>query len=168
MYLHHILLQRRGGWQGVASLRGQRAPGPSGSSRLLAWCWRNLCARIGTKSLFSLPSLAALLRAFLVPFTLHPQVAAKKKIQPGSVLALPVELLGAFSRFVRSASLPSQTGAPRAGRLFPAVTNSPVCRAPMGLACLMFVRMPTPHHGTDLHKQTSKPTDYSRSGCSAI
>lgn len=30
------VLQRRGGWQGGASLKGQRAPGPSGSFRFLA------------------------------------------------------------------------------------------------------------------------------------
>ena len=51
------------------------------------------------KSLFSLPSLAALLQAFFVPFTLHPQVAAKKKVQPGLVLATPVVFTWGFFPF---------------------------------------------------------------------
>ena len=46
--------------------------------------------------------------------------------------------LGLFPVLSGQLPLPSQTGAPRAGRLFPSVTNSPGCRAPMGLACSIF------------------------------
>ena len=108
--------------------------------------WQSLLLR-RAKNLLSLPSLAAQLRAFLVPFTLHPQVVAKKKAQPGMVLASPVGLLGASFRFVRYAVAPLTNRRPKMGRLFPSVTNSPGCRAPMGLACSTFVsadKMPEP------------------------
>ena len=60
--------------------------------------WQSLLLK-RTKNLLSLPSLAAQLRAFLVPFTLHPQVAAKKKAQPGMVLASPVGFTWGFFPF---------------------------------------------------------------------
>ena len=92
------------------------------------------------KSLFSLPSLAALLQAFFVPFTLHPQVAAKKKAQPGLVLASPVGLLGASFRFVSSCCLQQLTNRSGQGRGDCSFqSQTPLAAAPYRLACSTFV-----------------------------
>ena len=93
---------------------------PSGANALQARreasdFWQSLLLK-RAKNLLSLPSLAAQLRAFLVPFTLHPQVVAKKKAQPGMVLASPVGFTWGFFPFCQVR-----------------------CRAPMGLACSTFV-----------------------------
>ena len=60
--------------------------------------WEPLCRKGGQKY-FGLPSLAAQLRACVYPFTLHPQVAAKKKCTSGSVLASPVVFTWGFFPF---------------------------------------------------------------------
>ena len=60
--------------------------------------WQSLLLR-RAKSLLSLPPLAAQLRACVYPFTLHPQVAAKKKCTSGSVLASPVVFTWGFFPF---------------------------------------------------------------------
>ena len=97
--------------------------------------WEHLC-RNGAKSIFGLPSLAAQLRTCVYPFTLHPQVAAKKKCTSGSVLASPVGLLGAFPRFVRSAAASLTNRRPKSGEIVPFGHKLPWLPRPCG-ACLL-------------------------------
>ena len=137
------VLQRRGGWQGGASLKGQRAPGPSGSFRFLA----EFAIEEGQKS-FILAILSSTAAGLPCSFYLASTSGCKEKgpTRHGTGFASGV-YLGLLSVLSGTLSLPSQTGAPRAGRLFPSVTNSPGCRAPMGLACSTFVsvdKMPEP------------------------
>ena len=117
---------------------------PSGAYGLQArretpyfWCgrWEPLC-RNGGQKYFGLPSLAAQLQACVYPFTLHPQVAAKKKCTSGSVLASPVGLLGAFSRFVRSAAASLTNRRPKGGEIVPSGHKLPWLPRPDG-ACLL-------------------------------
>lgn len=150
--------QRRGGWQAVASLRGLRPPGPSGSSILLVWQMGTFVPEWEPK-VFWLAILSSMAAGLRVPFYLASTSGCKEKVhlRLGTGFASGV-YLGLSPVLSGPLPLPSQTGAPRAGRLFPSVTNSPGCRAPVGLACSIFMRMPTPLCGPDLHNQISKPT----------
>ena len=113
----------------------------------------------GGQKYFSLPSLAAQLRAFLVLLPcIHKWLQRKRSLQAWYRLRL-CGLLVRFFPFCQqllfaAAHKPER---PRAGRLFLSVTNFPCCRAPTGLACLIFMRMPTPLRGPRLHIQISKP-----------
>ena len=130
--------QRRGGCQAVASLRGLRPPGPSGSSILLAWQMGTFMPERGPK-VFWLAILSSTAAGLRIPFYLAFTSGCKEKVylRLGTGFASGV-YLGLFPVLSGQLPLPSQTGAPRAGRLFPSVTNSPGCRAPMGLACSIF------------------------------
>ena len=67
--------QRRGGWQGGASLKGQRAPGPSGSSRFLA----EFAIEESQKS-FILAILSSTAAGLRVPFYLASTSGCKEKV----------------------------------------------------------------------------------------
>ena len=97
--------------------------------------WQSLLLK-RAKNLLSLPSLAAQLRACVYPFTLHPQMAAKKKCTSGSVLASPVGLLGASFRFVRYAVAPLTNRRPKGGEIVPFGHKLPWLPRPDG-ACLL-------------------------------
>ena len=89
---------------------------------------------------FFLAILSSIAAGLSCPFTLQPQVPAKKKCTSGLVLATPVVFTWGFFPFCQqllfaAAHKPAQ---PRAGRLFLSVTNSPPA-APFGLACSTFV-----------------------------
>ena len=131
--------QRRGGCQAVASLRGLRPPGPSGSSILLVWQMGTFVPEWRPK-VFWLAILSSTAAGLRIPFYLASTSGCKEKVylRLGTGFASGV-YLGLFPVLSGQLPLPSQTGAPRAGRLFPSVTNSPGCRAPMGLACSTFV-----------------------------
>ena len=121
------------------------------------WCYIAETRRLASSRFPQVP-MASRLVGKLHTFTLHPQVAAKKKCTSGSVLASPVVFTWGFfpvcqQLLFAAAHKPER---PRAGRLFLSVTNSPCCRAPEGLACSIFVRRPTPLRGLDLHFQISK------------
>ena len=107
---------------------------------------------------FFLAILSSTAAGLRVPFYLAATSACKEKVYlrlgTGYASGVYLGLLSVLSAAAVCSS--SQTGAPRAGRLFLSVTNSPCCRAPDGLACSIFVRMPTPLCGPDLHFQISK------------
>ena len=104
-------MQRRGGWQGGASLKGQRAPGPSGSSRFLA----EFAIEESQKS-FILAILSSTAAGLRVPFYLASTSGCKEKgpTRLGTGYASGV-YLGLLSVLSGTLSLPSQTGAPRWG-----------------------------------------------------
>ena len=79
--------------------QGPTASRPIGKLHTFGVADGNLCAGMGAKSIFGLPSLAAQLQACVYPFTLQPQVAAKKKCTSGSVLASPVGFTWGFFPF---------------------------------------------------------------------
>ena len=107
---------------------------------------------------FFLAILSSTAAGLRVPFYLAATSACKEKVYlrlgTGYASCVYLGLLSVLSTAAVCSS--SQTGAPRAGRLFLSVTNSPCCRAPAGLACSIFVRMPIPLRGPDLHIQISK------------
>ena len=107
---------------------------------------------------FFLAILSSTAAGLRVPFYLAATSGCKEKVHlrlgTGFASGVYLGLLSVLSAAAVCSS--SQTGAPRAGRLFLSVTNSPCCRAPAGLACSIFVRMPTPLRGPDLHSQISK------------
>ena len=111
----------------------------------------------GQKSIF-LAILSSVAAGLLCSFYLASTSGCKEKVYlrlgTGYASGVYLGLLSVLSAAAVCSS--SQTGAPRAGRLFLSVTNSPYCRAPAGLACSIFVRMPTPLCGPDLHFQISK------------
>ena len=94
----------------------------------------------GGQKYFSLPSLAAQLRACVYPFTLQSQVPAKKKCTSGLVLATPVVFTWGFFPFCQqllfaAAHKPAPQG--RGDCSFQSQT--PLAAAPFGLACSTFV-----------------------------
>ena len=107
---------------------------------------------------FFLTILSSKAAGLRVPFYLAATSVCKEKVYlrlgTGYASGVYLGLLSVLSAAAVCSS--SQTGAPRAGRLFLSVTNSPCCRAPEGLACSIFVRRPTPLRGPDLHFQISK------------
>ena len=107
---------------------------------------------------FFLAILSSTAAGLRVPFYLAATSVCKEKVYlrlgTGYASSVYLGLLSVLSAAAVCSS--SQTGAPRAGRLFLSVTNSPYCRTPAGLACSIFVRMPTPLCGPDLHFQISK------------
>ena len=107
---------------------------------------------------FFLAILSSIAAGLSCPFTLHPQVVAKKKSLQAWYRLRLWGLLVRFFPFCQQLLFAAahKPARPRAGRLFLSVTNSPCCRAPEGLACSIFVRMPTPLRGPDLHFQISK------------
>ena len=94
-----------------------------------------VCLRGGQKY-FALPSLAAQLRAFIVPFTLHPQVAAKKNEQPGLVLASLVVVTWGFFPFCQVRFAPLTNRRPKSGEIVPSGHKLPWLPRPDG-ACLL-------------------------------
>ncbi len=88
------------------------------------------------KNLLSLPSLAAQLRACVYPFTLHPQVAAKKKCTSGLVLASPVGFTWGFFPFCQVRYRSPHKPAPQEGEIVPFGHKLPRLPRPDG-ACLL-------------------------------
>lgn len=90
---------------------------------------------------FFLAILSSKAAGLRVPFYLAATSVCKEKVYlrlgTGYASSVYLGLLSVLSAAAVCSS--SQTGAPRSGRLFPSVTNSPDCRAPMGLACSTFV-----------------------------
>ena len=107
---------------------------------------------------FFLAILSSTAAGLRVPFYLAATSVCKEKVYlrlgTGYASGVYLGLLSVLSAAAVCSS--SQTGAPRSGRLFLSVTNSPYCRAPVGLVCSIFVWMPTPLCGPDLHSQISK------------
>ena len=129
---HHFLTQRRGGWQEVASLRGLRPPGPSGSFRLLA----EFAVEEGQKSIF-LAILSSVAAGLLCSFYLASSSGCKEKGPTRLGTGFASWITWGFFPFCQqllfaAAHKPER---PRAGRLFLSVTNSPCCRALR--ACLL-------------------------------
>ena len=79
--------------------RGRFPQGPTASRPVgKLHTFGRVCLQGGQKY-FSLPSLAAQLQACVYPFTLQPQVSAKKKCTSGLVLATPVVFTWGFFPF---------------------------------------------------------------------
>lgn len=78
-YIRVSVLQRRGGWQGGASLRGLRPPDPSGSSILLAWQMGTFVPEWGPK-VFCLAILSSIAAGLRVPFYLAFTSGGKEKV----------------------------------------------------------------------------------------
>ena len=116
---------------------------PSGANALQArreapYFWQSLLVR--RPKVFFLAILSSTAAGLRVPFYLAATSVSKEKVYlrlgPGYASGVYLGLLSVLSAAAVCSS--SQTGAPRSGRLFLSVTNSPPA-APFGLACSTFV-----------------------------
>ena len=120
--------------------QGPTASRPVGKLHTFGVVDGNICAGMGAKSIFGLPSLAAQLRACVYPFTLQPQVSAKKKCTSGLVLATPVVFTWGFFPFCQQLLFAAaHKPAPQERGDCSFQSQTPLAAAPYGLACSTFV-----------------------------
>ncbi len=127
--------QRRGGCQAVASLRGLRPPGPSGSSILLVWQMGTFVPEWRPK-VFWLAILSSTAAGLRVPFYLASTSGCKEKVHLRLGTGFASGVTWGFFPFCQvSCPFPHKPG-PKDGEIVPSGHKLPRLPRPNG-ACLL-------------------------------